>query len=124
MSKETARAQQLANDHWGYTGQTALVHMPDRNAVYTRDEVMVMCEHHFIAAAVHFYGHALEDERAGMFRPSIGEPLTPAEVDAISRPCSSCMDEVPCGGGLRLHSGGCLHHRPKVADQQHPRKEG
>lgn len=52
---------------------------------------------------------AAKDERYA----EIHTPLTPAEVDAISRRCTTCLDEEPCGGGLRHPSGDCLHHRPK-----------
>ena len=145
---EKERAKKLAAEHWGYVEGVILA------AKYeVSDSAMKEIAYHYKTAFAHGYKHSVEDERAGMFRPSIGEPLTPAEVDAISEPCSACLDELPCGGGLREVSGFCLHHRPKVetgcktclletgcmlhgagaticsnhrpkvADQQHPRQE-
>lgn len=120
---ETERAKQLANDHWdGYVSHMVEVHSVGAN--YTQAEVMAICKHHYISATIHGYKHAIEDERNGIFRPRISEPLTTGEIAAIARPCSNCYDEDACNGGSRLASGDCLHHRPKVADQQHPHKEG
>lgn len=102
---EKERAKQLAEEHWGYVKVTLCVHGVD-------DEVLQVVQHHYLTAAVHFHFHGVEDERNGLFRPSIGEPLTTGEIAAIARPCSNCYDEKECGGGLRLASGDCLHHRP------------
>lgn len=110
---EKERAKQLAEEHWGYVAGVIRVHDGD-------EQTIKECGHHFITAFEHAYGHAIEDERNGMFRPKIGEPLTTGEIAAIARPCSNCYDEKQCHSGLRMASGDCLHYRPKVSDQQHP----
>ena len=111
---EKERAKKLASEHWGYVAETLAVHG-------VQEEELQIIRHHYETAMVHGYGHGAEDTRNGMFRPQIGEPLTEVEISDISRPCTTCLDEKPCGGGMRHPSGDCLHHRPKVADQQHPK---
>ena len=114
------RASQLAIDHWTYVESVIRVRGAD-------EQTIKECGHHYKTSFEHAYGHAIEDERNGLFRPSIGDPLTDEEVSAISRTCSTCMDEGPCDGALRVVLDGantCLYYRPKVSDQQHPRKEG
>lgn len=76
---ETERAKQLATAHWGYVAGVIRVHGAD-------EQTIKECGHHFTTAFEHAYGHALEDERNGMFRPRIGEPLTTGEIDAITHP--------------------------------------
>ena len=110
---EKERAKQLAEEHWKYVGALLQTHG-------VGEEELAIIAFHYKSAAVHFHLHGAEDERNGMFRPKIGEPLTIGEIAAIARPCSNCYDEKECGGGLRLASGDCLHYRPKVSDQQHP----
>jgi len=52
------RPQQLANDHWDkYVG-------PMLSAHGTSDHILALCEFHYKSAAVHFYGHAIEDARS------------------------------------------------------------
>lgn len=112
---EKERAKQLAEEHWnGYTSDLVEMHSGCYSGkFYTHEEMLKLCKFHFVSAAVHFHGHGVEDERNGMFRPSIGEPLTTGEVAAIARPCSNCYDEKQCQGGLRLASGDCLHYWAK-----------
>lgn len=62
MSKETARAQQLANDHWhGYN-------FPLLEAAGIGADDLELVGFAYKAALAHGYKHAIEDERAGLFK--------------------------------------------------------
>jgi len=90
MQTPQERAKELAVAHWyGYVEDTVSVHMPDRNRTYTRDEVLAIAKHHYISASCHGYKHAISDERAGIFRPRIGE-LSAVEVEAIGGEVGLC----------------------------------
>lgn len=96
MQTPAERSKQLAEDHWKYVKATIAVHNPTGQA-FTLAEVMAIAEHHYLTAAQHFYGHAVEDVNNGLFRPRIGSPLSPEEVEKISKEvvntppiCASC----------------------------------
>lgn len=106
MLEETKRAVKLASDHFEYIKATLLVHG------VVKDEIDKIA-HHYITAMIHGYKHAISDERNGMFRPKIGEPLTTGEIAAIAGPCSDCLDSFTCGGHYRKADGICLYQRPR-----------
>jgi hypothetical protein len=75
---EMERAKQLVQSHWdGYVKQLLQAHGQSA-------ELIEIVGYHYISSGTHFYLHAIEDERNGIFRPSIGEPLSVEEVAAIS----------------------------------------
>ena len=78
MNKETDRANELAEAHWGYVGQVLKMHG-------ITDPTLRQYGFHYTTAFAHAYGHAIEDEHNGMFRPRIGDTLSPAEVNAVAK---------------------------------------
>jgi hypothetical protein len=90
MTTETERAKQLAEDHlsWvaGYNKALGLTMIP-----------MAAAEYLYRTAIYHGVGHGIELERKGEFRPRIGDPLPPEEVERISgehRLCTSCAHGI------------------------------
>ena len=84
------RAKQLAKDQWqNYVAPTISAHMKGQSLAYKASEVMAIAEHHYMSAAVHFYGHAVED--CGALAPlpgtdrykAIHKDLEPAEVENL-----------------------------------------
>jgi hypothetical protein len=76
MTTETERAKKLADDHlsWvaGYNKALGLTMIP-----------MAAAEYLYRTAIYHGVGHGIELERSGIFRPRIGDPLPPEEVERI-----------------------------------------
>lgn len=106
MLEETKRAVKLASDHFEYIKATLSVHG------VVKDEIDKIA-HHYITAMIHGYKHAISDERNGIFRPTIGDPLTTEEVAAIVGPCGDCLDSFTCDGHFLKENGECLHQRPR-----------
>jgi hypothetical protein len=104
MKAESAKAKELARDHWGYVQDVLRLHGQS-------DELINIVGFHYIAAMIHGVKHGIELERNGLFRPSIGEPLSAEEVADIServetdivnvKPCASC-DAVVCSADFML----------------------
>lgn len=103
---EKERAKQLAEEHWKYVGALLQTHG-------VGNEELAIIGFHYKSAAVHFHFHGAEDERNGMFRPKIGEPLTTEEITVITGPCSDCLDSFTCDGRFRQSNGECLHQRSR-----------
>lgn len=104
------RAKQLAEDHWQYVEATLKIH-----GCY--EEELKKAAHHYLTAAQHFYLHAVEDTNNGLFRPRIGSPLPPEEVERINRQvapylCDSCQYAGNC---LLLGCGGKATRCPSYA---------
>jgi hypothetical protein len=94
MTTETERAKQLARNHWGYIEATLATHG-------VQQEELTIIGHHYTTAMIHGFGHGVEAERRGDFRPRIGDPLPPEEVERISREvaktpplCVSCASDA------------------------------
>jgi hypothetical protein len=84
MTTETERAKQLAEDHWnGYVSPLICNHAKEDH-LYSHEDMLRLCKFHYLTASVHFFGHGVEAERKGEFRPRIGDPLPPEEVERIS----------------------------------------
>lgn len=74
---EKQRAQELAAAHWdGYTG-------PMLEAAGVEKNTLELCKVLYEKAGVHFYGHAVEDCRAGIF------PTVPLPGSARYADCGS-----------------------------------
>jgi hypothetical protein len=94
---EMERAKQLVQSHWdGYVKQLLQAHGQSA-------ELIEIVGYHYISSGTHFYLHAIEDERNGIFRPSIGEPLSVEEVAAIS-------------GGVETRAVDCANYDPRTCD--------
>jgi hypothetical protein len=104
MTTETERAKQLADAHWnGYVGELLRafgVNVADADGF------------NFISAFQHGYKHAVEDIRAGMFRPQIGPDYIADEVERIS-------ESLNLDGGVWAGAGTWTPH-PDEITPPHP----
>jgi hypothetical protein len=94
------RAQKLAAAHWDYTGGLLRVAQYDA-------EVLVIAEFLYKAAAVHFYGHGIEDYINGMFATGPADPSPEAaplcpSCRRYDTECHGANDEYPA-----TSDGGC-----------------
>jgi hypothetical protein len=124
MTTETERAKQLARNHWGYIEATLATHG-------VQQEELTIIGHHYTTAMIHGFGHGVEAERKGAFRPRIGAPLPLEDVERVSGAmaktpplCVSCA----LNGNECEHSGEtvkwCGHYtsslRERIAEAKEP----
>jgi hypothetical protein len=135
VTDESVRAKKLADAHWnGYVSPLICSHAKE-DRFYSHEEMLRLCKFHYLTAAVHFFGHGVEAERKGEFRPRIGTPLPPEEVERISGEvapphptatlCHSCQrDGHCCGDYPATKDGGCEGYfsslRERIAEAKEP----
>lgn len=91
------KAKQRAEAHWdGYVGPMMRVMM---------DAAIEMSRFHYVTSHIHGVKHEQQDVQT----PELSELLR--RCGATTDPCTICLDEKKCGGGMRMANGQCLHHR-------------